>query len=193
MNLVERVKNILLQPKSEWPVIAGEPGDVGYLFSNYVCIVSAIPPVCSFIGGTIIGYGPFHVGIVAGLLHAVVVYVLGLVGVFVMAHVIDFLAGTFDGQRNLDNAMRVSAYAPTAAWVAGVFSIIPFLGILGILGLYSIYLLHTGLVALMRPPESKAVIYTIAVIVCIFVIYLVIFGIAGALFGLGMMGGMGRM
>ena len=45
----ERVKAIILQPKVEWPVIAGEPGDAGYLFPNYVCIVSAIPPVCSFI------------------------------------------------------------------------------------------------------------------------------------------------
>ncbi len=188
MDLVERVKAILLQPKSEWPVIAGEPGDTGYLFSNYVCIVSAIPPVCTFIGGVIIGYGPFHLGIVAGLIHAVIMYVLGLVGVFVVAYIIDFLAGTFDGQRNLDNAMRVSAYAPTAAWVAGVFSIVPFLSILGILGLYSIYLLHTGIVALMKPPESKAIIYTIAVIVCVFVIYIVIFGAVGALFGLGMMG-----
>jgi hypothetical protein len=187
MNLVERVKNILLQPKSEWVAIEREPGDVGYLFSNYVCIVSAIPPVCSFIGGVIIGYGPFHVGIVSGLLHAIVVYILGLVSVFVIAYVIDFLAGYFDGKKNLDNAMKVAAYAPTAAWVCGVFNIIPFLAILGILGFYSIYLLHTGIAALMKPPESKAIIYTIAVIVCAFVIYLVIFGIVGALFGMGMM------
>jgi hypothetical protein len=70
-------------------VIAGEPGDAGYLFSNYVCIVSAIPPVCTFIGGVIVGYGPIHIGIVAGLIHAVVMYVLALVGVFVMAYLID--------------------------------------------------------------------------------------------------------
>ena len=61
---------------------------------------------------------------------------------------------------------------------------------LGILGLYSVYLLHTGIAALMRPPEGKAIIYTIAVIVCIFVVYLVVFGILGALFGIGMMGRM---
>ena len=86
-----------------------------------------------------------------------------------MAYVIDFLAGTFGARRNLDNAMRVSAYAPTAAWVAGVFNIIPFLGILSILGLYSLYLLHTGIAALMRPPADKAMVYTIAVIVCVIV------------------------
>lgn len=188
MNLVERVKGILLQPKSEWKSIAGEPGGPGYLFPSYVCIVAAIPPVCAFIRGVVIGYGPYHVGLMAGLLHAVVTYALTLVGVFVMAYVIDFLAGTFGGQRNLDNAMRVSAYAPTAAWVAGVFNLIPFLGILSILGLYSLYLLHTGIVALMRPPESKAVIYTIAAIVCVIVIYVVFFGLVGALLGVGMMG-----
>lgn len=192
MNLVERVKGILLQPKSEWKSIAGEPGSPGYLFPNYVCIVAAIPPVCAFIRGVVIGYGPFHVGLMSGLLHAIVTYALTLVSVFVMAYVIDFLAGTFDGQRNLDNAMRVSAYAPTAAWVAGVFNLIPFLGILSILGLYSLYLLHTGIVALMRPPESKAVIYTIAAIVCVIVIYVVFFGLVGALLGVGMMG-IGRM
>ena len=104
MNLVERVKAILLQPKSEWPVIERESGDAGYLFTNYVCIVSAIPAVCSFIGTVIAG-----LGIVGGLMYAVVTYVLGLVGVFVMAYVIDFLAGTFNGQKNLDNAMKVSA------------------------------------------------------------------------------------
>ena len=93
----------------------------------------------------------------------------------------------FGGQKNLDNAMRVSAYAPTAAWLAGVFNIIPFLGILGILGLYSIYLLHTGIAALMKPPADKAVIYTIAVIVCVIVIWFVIIGVLGAIFGFGMM------
>jgi hypothetical protein len=193
MNLVERVKAILLQPKSEWKVIEGEPGDIPYLLSNYVAILAAIPPVCAFIGGTVIGYGPFRIGVVAGLIHAVISYVLGLIGVVVIAYVIDFLAGVFGAQKNLDNAMRVAAYSPTAAWLAGVFGLIPFLGILSLLGLYSIYLLHTGIVALMRPPAEKAVFYTIAVIVCVFVIYLVVFGIIGALFGIGMIGAMGRM
>jgi hypothetical protein len=187
MNLVERVKNILLQPKSEWAVIEREPGDAGYLFTSYVCIVSAIPPVCAFIGTSIIGFGPFRVGIVSGLLHAIVVYVFGLVGVFVMAYIIDFLAGVFDGKKNLDNAMKVSAFAPTAAWICGVFSLIPVLAILGILGLYSLYLLHTGIAALMKPPEGKAIIYTIAVVVCLIVLWVVVFSIVGALFGVGMM------
>ncbi len=177
MNLVERVKGIVLQPKSEWPVIEREPGNVGYLFPNYVAIVAAIPPVCGFIGMSIVGYGPIRVGIVGGLLHALVFYALSLVGVFIVAYIIDFLAGTFGARKNLDNAMKVSAYAPTAAWVAGVFDIIPALAFLGILGLYSLYLLHTGIAALMKPAADKALIYTIAVIVCAIIVWTIIFSI----------------
>jgi hypothetical protein len=87
MNLVDRIKNVLLQPKSEWAAIEREPGGAGYLFSNYVAIVAAIPPVCTFIGTTIVGLGPYHIGIVGGLLRAIVVYILTLAGVFVVAYV----------------------------------------------------------------------------------------------------------
>lgn len=34
MNLVDRIKGILLQPKSEWSKIDSEPGDAGYLLSK---------------------------------------------------------------------------------------------------------------------------------------------------------------
>ena len=187
MNLVERVKGILLQPKLEWQAIEREPGDAGYLFPNYVAIVAAIPAVCTFIGTSIIGFGPYHVGIVGGLLRAIVFYVLSLISVFVAAYIIDFLAGTFGARKNFDNAMKVSAYAPTAAWIAGVFNIIPMLAILGILGLYSLYLLYTGIVALMKPPADKALIYTIAVIVCAIILWAVVFTVPAMLFGMSLM------
>ncbi len=173
MNLIERVKSILLQPKSEWLMIEREPGDAGYLFTNYVCILAAIPVVCSFIGTSIIGFGPFRVGIVSGFFHAIVVYVLTLVGVFIVAYVIDALAPMFGGQKNLGNAMKVSAYAPTAAWLAGVFNIIPALAILGLLGLYSFYLLYTGIAALMK--SNNPLVYTIVVVIAVIVIQVIIF------------------
>jgi hypothetical protein len=187
MNLVDRVKGILLQPKSEWQAIEREPGDAGYLFSNYVAIVAAIPPVCAFIGMSIIGFGPVRIGIAGGILRAIILYVLSLIGVFVVAYVIDFLAGAFGAQRSIEKAMRVSAYAPTAAWIVGVFNLIPFLGFLSILGLYSLYLLYTGLIALMRPAADRALIYTVAVVVCAIIVWIVVLAIPALLFGMGMM------
>jgi hypothetical protein len=187
MNLVDRIKGILLQPKSEWSKIDSEPGDAGYLVSNYVAILAAIAPICTFIGTSIIGVGGARIGIGLGLFRAIVVYVLTLVGFFVVGYIIDFLAGTFGARKNLASAMKVSAYAPTAAWLAGVFNILPALSFLSILGLYSLYLLYTGIGALMKPASNNALIYTIAVIICAIIVWVVILAIPVLLFGIGTM------
>src|SRR5215467_7266454 len=92
MNLVERVKGILLQPKSEWSAIEGEPGSAGYLIPNYVAIVAAIPAVCTFIGTSLIGMGGYRIGIGLGLARAIAVYVLSLIGVLSLPTSSIFLA-----------------------------------------------------------------------------------------------------
>jgi hypothetical protein len=187
MNLMDRIKGILLQPKSEWGKIDSEPGDAGYLISNYVAILAAIAPICTFIGTSIIGIGGERIGIGLGLFRAIVVYVLTLIGFFVVGYIIDFLAGTFGARKDLQSAMKVSAYAPTAAWLAGVFNILPALSFLSILGLYSLYLLYTGIGALMKPASNNALIYTIAVIVCAIIVWIIILAIPVLLFGMGSM------
>jgi len=55
MNLVDRVKKILIQPKQEWPVIATEPHTVQDIFTSYVMILAAIPAVAGFIGLSLVG------------------------------------------------------------------------------------------------------------------------------------------
>jgi len=190
MNLIERVKAILLTPRTEWPVIEREPGDPAYLFTNYVVYLAAIPAIAGFIGGSLIGYsvggmGTVRVGFFAGLLHAVLGYVLTFVGVYVMALIIDALAPTFGGQKNFPNAMKVAAYFPTPFWLAGVFAVIPKLAFLSILGLYGFYLLWIGLPVLMKSPEARALGYTATVIVCAIVITVVAAMILGAVFGIG--------
>ena len=62
MNLVERVKNIIMTPKTEWPVIDRETGDTGFLFTNYVAILAAIPAVCGLIGTAVLGVAGIRVG-----------------------------------------------------------------------------------------------------------------------------------
>jgi len=184
MDLVERVKAILLTPKSEWLVIEREPGDPAYLFTNYVAILAAIPAVCSFIGMSIIGIslpaiGTVRVGIVSGLASAIVQYLLAFVLVYVVGLIIDALAPTFNGQKNPANALKLAVYSMTPAWLAGIFSLLPGLRILGILGLYGLYLLWVGLPPLMKAPEDKTIGYAAAVVVCAIVISVVIGAIVG--------------
>lgn len=179
MNLFERVKGILLNPRAEWSIIEREPGDVAYLFMNYVAILAAIPAVCGFIGSSIIGIslpglGTVRVPIVTGLVGAVVGYLLTFAMVYIVALLADLLAPTFQGQKNFENALKLTVYSYTPAWLVGVFLLIPSLGFLTILGLYGLYLLWTGIPPLMKAPQEKSIVYTLAIIVCAIVIGLVV-------------------
>src|SRR6185503_956259 len=82
MNLVDRAKKILLQPKTEWPVIAAEPHTVQGLYTGYVMILAAIPAVASFIGYSLIGVSmlgtSYRWPITNGIAHLVVSYLLSL-------------------------------------------------------------------------------------------------------------------
>ena len=177
MNLVDRVKNILLTPKTEWPVIEAEQTDVKTLYLGYIMILAAIPAIASviasmFVGsmvGAVAGRTGLGMGIGGGFAigHAIAVYVITLIVIFVVAFIVDALAPTFGGQKNQINALKLVAYSATAGWVASIFSIIPVLGwIVAMVGsLYGIYLLYLGLPVLMKCPEDKAVVYLIVVVV----------------------------
>jgi hypothetical protein len=186
MNLVERVKRILLTPRTEWEVIDAEPATPRELYLGYVLPLAAIGPIAQVIGSAVFGIrvpfggGVYRVPIGTAIIGAVVSYVLTLVGVYVLALIIDALAPNFGGTKSQLQALKVSAYSSTASWVAGIFSLVPGLRFFGILGLYSLYLLYLGLPVLMKAPEEKALAYTILVILAALVLFLVVGLVAGS-------------
>lgn len=188
-SMVERVKRILLQPKAEWERIDSEPMTVGGIFTGWVLILAAIPAVAALIGSQLFGFG---MGIISirpsigySLSLAVTQYVGAVVGIFVLALIIDALAPTFGGTKNQVQATKVAAYAATASWVAGIFMIIPALGaLIGLIGaVYSLYLLYLGLPLLMKVAAEKAVGYVLAVIVAAIVLWLAVGFITSSITG----------
>ena len=183
-SLVDRVKNIIMHPKAEWPVIDAEPSTIGGIYTSYVAILAAIPPIASAVGQMVFGYrffgivyrpSPAHV-----ITQAVIQYVLSLAMVYVMALIIEALAPTFGGTKDRLAAFKVAAYSGTAAWLAGIFGIIPNLGFLAIVGLYSLYLYYTGLPVVMKVPADKAIGYVLAVIVAAIVLFFIVGAITAA-------------
>lgn len=53
--LLARIRNIIADPRSEWPLIATEPGDPMRLFVGYVAVLAAIPAIAGFIGSSLVG------------------------------------------------------------------------------------------------------------------------------------------
>lgn len=180
MNIVERVKKILLSPKEEWEVIKQETTTVQNLFTQYAVILAAIPAIAGLIGFSSFGFG-------TGFNWAIVTYILTLVSTFVVGYIIDALAPTFGSTKDLTESMKVSIYASTASWVGGIFNLIPLMSFVSfIAGIYSLFLMYWGLKIIKEVPENKMVGYFIAIIVVSIVISIIIGSITSGMFLTGM-------
>jgi hypothetical protein len=188
--LIARVKNILLTPKTEWPVIAAERTTVADLYKNYILIVAAIPAVFGFIKNCLIGISVFgvtvRVGIFDGIAQLILTYALSLGIVYVVGLLIDALAPNFGGQKNTEQALKSAAYSYTASWIASVVIVLGmplYIAVALAAAVYGIYLLYLGLPHTMQAPQDKAGGYAAVVIVIGFVVSLVGGGVIAAMFG----------
>ncbi|HEB81077.1 MAG TPA: YIP1 family protein, partial [Chromatiales bacterium] len=185
MQLKERVRNILLEPKHEWEVIAGEDTGIGALYRGYIVPLAAIGPVAllvrfSFMGGRMSGGGHLQSSPWSGLGQAVLAFALNMAAVFVLALLVDVLAPTFGGRKNSVQALKVAAYASTPGWIASVFVLVPILTILALVaGSYGLYLLYLGLPPVMGAPRERALGYTVVVVIAVVLVYIVMGLVAG--------------
>ncbi len=182
--LIDRVKGILLSPKAEWDKIDNETAEPQSVITGYVLPLVALAAVATLIGMSVFGVNilgsTYRTPFFGALTGAVVQIAFGVAFVFVFAFIINALAPTFGADKNFGQAFKVAAYAPTAAWVAGMLAIIPMLGILSIVGgIYSLYLLFVGMPKLMKPPAEKATTYTIVSIIAAIIASIILGAITG--------------
>jgi hypothetical protein len=188
-----RVKGILLSPAAEWPVIDREDSAPASVFGTYVLPLAALAAAVNFIRLSVIGInmpfgGTIRSPVMAGLTNAVLTCVMAVVGVALIAGIINLLAPTFGGVRDTRRALRASAYSLTAAYVGTFLGLLPMGTLLGFLaGLYGIYILYLGLPLMMHSKPDKAVGYTASVVICTLVAGLILGAVFGAL-GLGRSG-----
>jgi hypothetical protein len=163
MEIVKRIKSVLVSPKTEWQTIEAENAPHMQVFTGYVVLLAIIPAVAAFIGYGLIGYSVFgvHVHSVSwGIRQAVVQYIAMLGGVYLTAFVISALAENFGAKKDFDRAFSLVAYSYTPMFAGGVFYLLPSLSWLASLaGLYGLYLLYIGLQPVMKAPAEKQTSY----------------------------------
>ena len=180
MELLIRIKAILLTPHTEWLVIAQEKGEPAALFMRYVAILALVPALARFIGTALVGgYAP----VLSSLAGALVTYLSGFAIVYGLALIIVGLAPRFGAQKDFASALKLAVYSFTPVWLAGIFLIVPGLSFLIIMGLHGVYLLWTGLPILMRAPAEKALPYAAVVAACALVVMVALGWAEAPLFG----------
>ncbi len=179
MNIVARIKNILITPKPEWEVIKTENISVMDMVLKYTIILAAITPIAGFIGLSLVGvstmFGNFALPVGFGIKYAIFTYIFSIAGVFITAFIIDFLAPNFGSTKDFTASMKVVVFAQTASWIAGIVMILPSLSIIATLaGIYTLVLMYWGLQCVKSVPKDKMVAYYVIVLIVAIVVYVLI-------------------
>ena len=193
MNLIDRAKNILITPKTEWDVINGETATPQSLFMGYVLpfavVAAAGPLLTGLLFGGVLGFKYF-------LISAIIAFVAQVAAYYLSVMVIDMLAPSFGSEKNMNKSAQLVAYSGTPGFVGGLLSFIPVLG--GLIAIaawiYGVYLMYLGLGPLKKTPEDKKVVYLLVAYVIWIAIYFIIVAILGAiLFSAFGFGGLSRL
>lgn len=179
MNILERAKGIILNPKNEWNTIQTEQTSPSVLLTGYLLPLALIPAIAGFIGYGLIGQNIAfvgHVGSVSlGIRYSIMLFINMIVGVYVSAFIIDYLAPNFSAVKNFSKAFQLAAYAYTPAMVAGILYILPSFSVLVLLAsLYGLYLLYIGLKPMMVVPDDKVTNYFIVSLVVMIIVSIVL-------------------
>jgi hypothetical protein len=171
MNLIARVKTILVDPTAAWPQIEKEIGDPALLLRRYVAALALIPPLAGFVGATLIGVvtsggAIARASLFNGAAGAIFGYVMSCATVLVLGLIIALSSLLFGGQRDFNNAFKLAVYSFTPVWIAGIFLVLPGLHFLTLLGCYGAYLLWLGLPRLTRTPEDQIANFTAVIVAC---------------------------
>lgn len=193
MNIIDRVKNILITPAKEWDVINSEQPDIAGIITGYVLPLAGAAAVAAFIGHGFI-WLRFFGGISWAIYYALIILAQAIGSVLICALVIDALAPGFGSEKNMGRSVQLVAYSFTPMWIGLLLSIFPPLAIIGSLaGLYGFYLLYVGMAKLKKTAEDKLVgYYVISIIITIavyfiiaFIMGLILLPILGLSFGFG--------
>ena len=188
MSIVSRAMNMIVSPRSEWAVVAGEPSNVAGIYTGYIIPMAAIAPIAKVIGTLIFAGGVVPIG--TTIIGAVVQYLLAII-IFVplSAFLAALVAGWFGGVNEFGRGLKLVAYGSTASYVAGIFYIVPVLGLLALVAaIYGIFIFYTGITPTMNVPEGRRIGYIIALIIIWVVVFVVIGIISALILGGAMMG-----
>jgi len=159
MNLVDRIKGMLVEPRREWVTVAAEPATAQSLYTGWIMILAAVGPIALLL-------------LTHSVQLAIAQYVLALITTFVLAVIVDALAPTFGGTKDFVASLKLVAYSYTAAWLSGVFLLLGMLGYLLTLvaTIYAFYTFVLGAPVLGKSSSEKAIPFTLVVVLCAIVL-----------------------
>ena len=180
MNLIERIKNILLTPKTEWDVINGETATPQSLLISYVLPLAVVAAVGSLLKGLLFGG---IIGMKFFIVTGLIAFIASIISYYITVIIVDMLAPSFASEKNRGKSAQLVAYSGTPSYIGGLLSFIPVIGWLVALAAwaYGVYLMYLGIGPLKKTPEDKKVVYMVVAFLIMIVLYFILVAILGAI------------
>ena len=200
MELFERIKTLLFNPKEEWTIIEAENAHHSKVVVGHLLILALIPAVAIFVNHywtwtealakatepysrngvispeiieRIKAQFPFDAKM--GIIWAVQQLILILGGAYIAAVVINALSDQFGSAKDFDRTFSLVAYSYTPLCIAGILYIYnPFAWLVPYAGLYGLYLLYTGLDIQLKPPAEKRTVCFIISLIAVIAVWVIL-------------------
>ena len=167
--IVNKVKEVILNPKAFWKSQKEKEEDLSVLLGAYFLPILLVVVLVVFLGEF---FRSAHFYIMFALLKAVREFVLFLLAFFALVYFTNTLIKTFGGEKNIKRVRQLVTYSFTpfllVSLITGLF---PFLYPIDILGVYSFYIFWEGGKELLTLPEQKRDSYLILTIMVNFFVF----------------------
>lgn len=170
--LVDRAKELIMEPAAAWAKIKGEASSAEEIYKTYLIPLALAGAAAAVVATSVMGSTPIVPGVIAALFTAAI----GLVGVYLGAIILEWLAPKFGCTPPRLDCLKWVGFSSVIQGVAKLLVILPsFLGILTIvLSLYGLYVGIIGFQPMTGVPDGKKWPLFIVYIICLIVLGVVL-------------------
>lgn len=172
--IVERCKELIINPNSEWGKINDENIPMNQLFRDFLVPILVISSLAAVIGEIL---EKFSVGLDSGALLAEGLreFFGFLISAYVCIYVVEELVKIFGGEKNIAKTSSLIIYSLVpSVMVSIIVGLVPSLYALAVFGFYSFYLFYLGVPVLFKIPEHRMSGFIVSSILVIIVIFFII-------------------
>ncbi|NVK21234.1 MAG: DUF1282 family protein [Kangiellaceae bacterium] len=161
--------NVLYNPIETWPKIEKKNFTITQIYLRFLLIMAAIPPIAAYIGAVYIGWRvgfeePVKLTWQSALLISVSAYIAILVGMYVFARLVHWMAQTYKSEATVADAFALVSYSCVPLFLVSIFSAYPLLWLNTMLTLVAaalaIRILFIGTPVMMKIDQDRGFLFT---------------------------------
>ncbi len=168
--ILNRIKNILFYPKSEWDKIKVEEITNSDLFMKYALILALILPLSNILNWLFLGFAYGFSSTIFPIVGASFkMYVNTLINVMITSFAIKIIGNLFKHGTTFNDATKIAVYSNTAIWIGGVYKLFgdSLQAIIIVGAIYSFVLLFLGIRSIINIKKTKLIIFYVLVILTV--------------------------